>query len=136
MKGGVRLFVSGDFLQKQAVLAEAFLFGHHLRIMGQHVEPAHHARNHREDEEDDQRHAVDDLCRFRRGRAHLMGDEGENGTDDGDRHAGGQHITPEAGRHPFDDLFREEFARHGTGLCIEAGLRLAHVVAAAVERAA
>ena len=104
--------------------------------MGEHVEPGDDAGDDGEDEEDDEDRAVDHLgiggCRKTR----LVGNHAEDDADQGDRDRGSNAVPAEARRKPGDHRLRQHLPGDGAHLRVEAGVRLAHVVAAAVERTA
>ncbi|MNK90344.1 hypothetical protein D3C87_1103930 [compost metagenome] len=104
--------------------------------MGKNQKPADDAGNDGKDEKHDEDGAVDHVSRCRRGGADLMGDERQyaaNGGDgDGRRHA----ITSEPCGEFCHQLVGQERFCDRRDLIVELGLRLAHVMAAAVQRAA
>lgn len=104
--------------------------------MGKHVEPGHDAGKDGKDEEDDGDGPLDDLGGLGRGGRRLVGDHRQDDADAGDRDHRRNRVTAEPCRELCDDRFGQHRLGHGRDLRVQPRLRLAHVVAAAVERTA
>ena len=133
---GVGFGMRVDFLEQQRVLARAFFLGHQATVMRQHQEPGHHPRSHRKHKEYDQQRAAYDIGRVGRRADGKIVDQAQNAAQDSRGDCHGDAVAPQPGLQFVDGPLRQDTGGHRMALRAEMRMRLAHVMAARIERTA